>query len=317
MPLRSLIARVPGAKFAYSSAARASRRIATALRRPPADAPLIAPPTAEEVADFRSLARQNRRSRKPIVDARTPAVVTMTSHGSRLRTVHYALESIARGTTLPSRIILWVDEPVTGAWSRRLRRLEARGLEVIRVEKGLRVHTKYYPYATSLPSHRLPLVTSDDDIMYPSSWLADLLAAYERHPGSIACFRAHTIVVENGSIAPYTSWRPCVTVEPSFATFGTSVSGQVFPPALLDIARDAGTAFADVAPNNDDIWLHHLAVAAGIRAAQVRPSPLLFPFVPGTQETGLFLSNYWDGGNDRQVQATYTAQDAERIAADS
>ena len=41
-------------------------------------------------------------------------VVSMTSHGSRIRRIHYGIQSIARGTLRPTRMILWIDEELKG-----------------------------------------------------------------------------------------------------------------------------------------------------------------------------------------------------------
>ena len=48
----------------------------------------------------------------PIVSPGGP-VVSLTTHGDRVRSVYLVIESIGRGQTLPSRIILW-DETILG-----------------------------------------------------------------------------------------------------------------------------------------------------------------------------------------------------------
>ena len=97
--IRSIIAAIPGAR-------RLGRKLG-----------LVAPPPGFDDApsrqvrrDLRRLALRNRFSRASIVDPTSTFVVTMTTHGARLRDVHVALESIARGTVLPARVILWLDE---------------------------------------------------------------------------------------------------------------------------------------------------------------------------------------------------------------
>ena len=49
-----------------------------------------------------------------------------------------------------------------------LRRLERRGLEV-RLTQNYGPHTKYYPSLADAIADGLPLVTADDDILYPAA----------------------------------------------------------------------------------------------------------------------------------------------------
>jgi hypothetical protein len=267
-------------------------------------------------ADLRALAKSNRRSRASIIDTGSPVAVTMTTYGKRIRSVHLAIESIARGTVLPGRIVLWLDDP-TLRIPRGLRRLQRRGLEIELVEHGFRVHTKYYPYVRSIAAHVVPVVTSDDDILYPPDWLKGLVDASARHPESVIAYRAHTITLTADGMGSYGAWRHCETTEPGFRHFGTSVSGQLFPPAFLDFVREQGEGFRATTPNADDIWLHHLTLAAGTTTAQIHDRPQHFAFIPGTQSTGLYLSNAWAGDNDVQIAATYTAADIDRMRADT
>ncbi|MCJ1686524.1 hypothetical protein [Rathayibacter sp. VKM Ac-2927] len=260
----------------------------------------------------------NRVSRRPVVDPAGEVVVTMTTHGERIRRVHVAIESIARGSARPARLVLWLDDPALfTALPASLERLRRRGLE-IRLVDGYRVHTKYYPHLLSGRAGERDLVTSDDDIVYPRSWLRGLLDARSRYPReTVLCYRAHRVLVADGVVAPYTSWPPVADTRAGFDVFGTSVSGQLFPSELMVAIAEHGDAFREVAPDADDIWLHVRAVDAGYRVAQIEPAAELFPFVPRTQQTGLYLVNYWDGGNDRQAGASYTPEVTARIAADA
>jgi hypothetical protein len=275
-----------------------------------------APPNRAVRNDLRRLKLRNVFSKRSVLDSQSRLVVTMTTHGSRIDTVYLAIESIARGTSRPHRLALWLDDP-TLVVPARVKRLQKRGLEVRVVDAGLKVHTKYYPYTVSRDPHEFALVTSDDDILYPPEWLESLNSRHKSSPSSIICYRAHTIALSPDGIAPYATWSPCTTTEPSFLTFGTSVSGQLFPPEFLDYVRGVGDAFLHTAANNDDIWLHHLAVSSGTRVSQVTSHPQHFPFVPGTQSSGLYFSNFWGDANDRQIASTYTASDVKQLRAEA
>ncbi|MCW5893785.1 MAG: hypothetical protein KIT14_24995 [bacterium] len=265
-------------------------------------------------AELLRLALRSRVSRRAAVDPACPTVVTMTTHRARLASVHLALESIARGTVRPGRLLLWIDDPallaaLPGSW----RRLERRGVEILPAARE-GVHTKWFPYVHGADRHTRPLVTADDDMIYPPGWLAGLVAAHRRHPGDVLCYRAHRMRFDGEALAPYPTWGPCRDGVATIANFGTSVSGQLFPPHLLDAIAGAGTGFRDRCPHADDVWLHHCALRAGARVRQIVPEPIHFEFIPRTQDVALHRTNF-SRDNDLQIAATYDAADLARVRA--
>ena len=114
-------------------------------------------------------------------------VVSLTSYGKRIRTVCLAIESIARGSMLPSRLILWIDDiAVFDNLPSGIRRLRQRGLEV-RFCRNYGPHKKYYPYLASVETIEAPLVTADDDLLYPRYWLKELVEAFRQCPDVVNC----------------------------------------------------------------------------------------------------------------------------------
>lgn len=217
-----------------------------------------------------------RYSRRPLTgDA--PVVVSMTSYGHRLRTVHLALESIGGGRERPRRLILWLDDADAVAHPpAALARLQRRGLEILPTSDW-GPHKKYYPYAASLPRHTLPLVTADDDVLYGWRWLSGLLARHRQHPGDVVAHRAHRIVLVRGCIAPYAQWSDLRRDEAGPRTFATGHSGVLYPPAMLDALREAGTSFTGCAPYADDVWLHATALRSGTTVRPVTDGLTTFP----------------------------------------
>ncbi len=107
--------------------------------------------------------------------------MSLTSYGPRIATVWKTIESIGAGSVKPRRIILWLDDPAALADPpASLRRLQTRGGLEIRGCPDYGPHKKYFPYVTSiLPEHPTrTLVTADDDVYYPATWLEELLAAH-------------------------------------------------------------------------------------------------------------------------------------------
>lgn len=256
----------------------------------------------------------NQRATTPVLgDA--AVIVSLTTVGARLDTVAYTIESIASGRVRPCRLILWLDDPE--AFAQRpasLRRLEERGLEVGLTE-NLGPHTKYFPTLSTALSDGLPLVTADDDILYPRRWLSDLLAAAELNPGTVNCYRASVIALDGDAIAPYDSWPRCKDTSASVTRFATGVSGVFYPMTMVAELHRRDKGFCNTAPRADDLWLHWVALRSGTAVRQISSTPRHFPFIPGTQETSLVSSNVGAGANDVQIAALYEPEDVATLAA--
>lgn len=269
----------------------------------------------------RSLTRRVSRDPNSPLIGDAPVIVSLTTYGSRLLTVDQTIESIGRGSIRPTRLILWLDEASTFDEARaRLSKLIARGLEV-RLTENLGPHKKYFPALAELRSRSdLTLVTADDDVLYPHTWLQVLVKASQKDPAAVHCYRARQISVRDGSIAPYVGWKRRLalpTVRATPRTFATGVSGVLYPQRMIDALSEKGLAFVDVAPRADDVWLHAVAVENEVRVRQVGTLPRQFPLVKGSQQSSLTDENVGDGGNDRQIAATYSPLVLRRLIANS
>lgn len=274
-------------------------------------------PSREVVAEIARLRLRNLTTRDSIVDPDGETVVCVKTHGERVRVVWAALESIAAGEGRPRRFLLVLDEPDLGApLPAPLRRLQRRGLEIVAADPRLKMYGKFWPYVISEERHAISLTIADDDALYPRRWLRELVDAYRERPSLIHAFRAHEVVCADGALVPYHLWIPATGTTASFAHFATGVSGRIMPPELLERLRDEGEAFLERAPRADDVWIHAVAVRAGIRTAQVGERSENYPFVPGTQATGLYLTNVAGRGNDGQLAASLEDTDIACICAD-
>lgn len=256
----------------------------------------------------------NRFRRASITAAGGP-VVSLTSYGERVERAYLVIESIANGNILPSRLILWLDDQdLFDNPPPSLRRLTRRGLEV-RLAANDGPHTKYYPYIELVDGFHIPLVTADDDILYPPQWLAGLQHAFGERPDVINCYRARVITFRENRLSKYEHWQLCQSTEPSFQHFALGVSGVIYPPKFLAALKHAGRTFVSCCPKADDIWLHVQAIRAGYKVRQLTTHAFHFPMLPGTQDNALQLSNVSGtlAGNDRQAQLTYNELDLERL----
>lgn len=236
-------------------------------------------------------------------------VISLTTHGTRLNKVFYAIESLARGT-VQAPIVLWLDEPdFNRKWPRSLRRLVRRGLEVRCSDGMFGPHTKYWPMFREVVGTGKRVATADDDIIYPIWWLDRLLETQAHRPDSVVCYRAHRIEMRDGDILPYAKWTSVDNCSPSFLHFATGVSGVLYPIVAIDALVAAGDSFLTVTPKADDIWLHAVELRNGIKVRQVFGYSRNFAIVPSTQLNGLIILNILGGGNDEQMKKVYTDAD--------
>jgi hypothetical protein len=246
-------------------------------------------------------------------------VVSLTTVGKRSAIVYLAIESIARGSVRPSRLILWIDDKelfrnLPGA----IRRLQRRGLEV-KLCNNYGPHTKYYPYLESKFAFDAPLVTADDDILYPRYWLKKLIEANRECPGAVNCYWARVIELDSGGVKEYSSLKRCSSTRLSFRHIALGVMGVIYSPSFLAVVKCAGTGFQSCCPRQDDLWLHVQALRAGYRVRQIFPQLPYFSFhgIPGSQQTALSYENVTHGdGCDQQIRATYTQADIQLLRND-
>jgi hypothetical protein len=263
------------------------------------------------------LALRNRLSTACVL-GEADAVVCVTTYGSRLEASAMALESIGAGRLRPRRLILWLDDnEAYRNLPASLQRLQKRGLEILLTD-NYGPHTKYFPYVISQSVHQLPLVTADDDIMYPKSWLKDLVHRHTEQPDLIHCHWASRITADESGIARYISWPNCTSREPSTTHFALGVSGVIYPPTMLDALASYGPEFRELSPTADDVWLHWVALRQGFRVQQIHSRPRHFPLIPGTQDITLMESNNVPGlGNDKWIAGLYTPDDVLDLIASS
>lgn len=243
-------------------------------------------------------------------------MLSLTTHGHRLETVWGTLESIADGESRPNRTLLFLDERIgRDQLPKSLHELKARGLELLFV-RDLGPHTKYFyavPIALAMDQ---PLVTIDDDVIYPRWWLARLYQAHQENRNVINCYRARDMKFDHsGNLLRYVNWPFTSSTEPRNSVFFTGVSGVIYPVAFLRLLHKAGQGFIERCPKSDDIWLNFVAARTGFRVRQITADAQHFLMMPGTQDLALWAQNQ-TGGNDRQLVATYDPPTLVRVRAD-
>ncbi|WKD62100.1 hypothetical protein CCICO_10505 [Corynebacterium ciconiae DSM 44920] len=247
---------------------------------------------------------RNRTSRTPLPQ-HPEVIITLTSHGRRLRWVHLAIESVAHA----GPVELWL-EPRDYAAPRPagLQRLCDRGLRIRKAEPGLGPHTKYLPAARAHPGRWL--ITIDDDVLYLPWCVPRLIDAARPH--HITAHRAHRIRLNNQRIAPYSQWRPVRSTDASLLHVATGVSAVCYPPRFVHTLAQLSRQDLGASLRCDDLFLHHAALRAGLPVAQVRPRPAHFPLLPSAAWRPLVRSNL-SRGNDAAIAQLYSVEDVQQL----
>jgi len=243
-----------------------------------------------------------------LVDTNINVVVSLTSYDPRISRVFATIESIGEGKIKPKRLILYLDNSFKQKKiPNSIKRLEKRGLEIIFCHDD-GPHKKYRPYLLSQETHTLPLVTADDDVLYPKNWLNDLFDAHENNSKIIYCHRARALKQNDLEIAPYRTWDACINTEAGLDVFSLGVSGVIYPASFLNRIRvlSSTNVFYAITPYADDIWLNMLARFWGYKKQQIRNNPAEFAQIPLSSSSALHHKNVAQGENDVQITKMMT-----------
>jgi len=249
------------------------------------------------------LNRANRRENE--------LVVSLTSFPARAKAVSYTIESILSQEVKPDRVVLWLagsqfpnkekDLP------RRLLRLRQYGLE-IRWTTDIRSFKKLIPALQTFPD--AVIVTADDDVYYPPTWLGGLYADYLRQPDKIHCNRGNRIQFNNETCLPepYNQWGLNFLnhEESGKDVLMTGVGGVLYPPHSLfkDVCRE--DLFMTMARDADDIWFWAMAALQGTAIKVVKDNQNDFDPVFIVNAPSLWSHNV-QGNNDKVFDRLFSS----------
>jgi len=255
---------------------------------------------------YRCLAIFGKRSGITEVKRNPPLIISLTSIPERFNKLHLCIEALFRQSIKPDRLILWLSETDTKI-PNSIQNLTKRGLEIkfckdIRSFKKIIYALKEFPNAL--------IVTADDDIFYPSTWLEELFSAYQKEPGLIHCHRAHLITKNSdGTIKKYKEWKFCAEgiEEPSPLLFPTGEGGVLYAPGMLNTEVTNETVFTRLCPTADDVWLKAMSLLNNYSCKKISRYKTSFTQIKGTQTKALWKENTTAGANknDDQIKAVF------------
>ncbi len=204
-------------------------------------------------------------SKKRDIQNTVPIIVSMTSFPARIQKVWITIESMLRQENAPEKIILWLSR---NQFQKELEDLpselveqQSRGLTIRFVDGDIRSHKKYYFAFKEFPDKYI--LTIDDDLLFPSTFVEDTYQCALRHPKSI--------IAHFGSVFQWKSdidyfekiHRRVEPEETGRHLFFGSGGGTLFPPNKLAPIMDNIDDITGLCPTADDIYLNALSRIAG------------------------------------------------------
>lgn len=238
-------------------------------------------------------------------------ILSVTSYPKRIGTVAEMLRDILNQTTLPDRIILWLNYAEFADCkipADLLALIEENDLIELRYgDENLKPHDKYYWSMVRYPE--ACVITIDDDLFYDHGMVARLIEAHKRWPYAIIASRSHLVTLgENGDIAPYKEWvheQEEFLDAPRFDLLATSGAGTLFPPHLLPAEAFDRQKLTELTPITDDLWLMTWALLSNIPVVATGNPHLTY--VDNTQQDALCIINLENGGNDVVLEKLFEA----------
>lgn len=263
--------------------------------------------TQRAIADY--LTRRLRRDylafiegqwKSPPTWERSNYRLSLTSWRPRLVNLPLVLLALCQQTLRPKEIIVWLTpddrKAIAGNIIERFSDFEVRFATC----DDLKPHKKWLPVVEEGQTD--PFVICDDDIIYPRDWFKRLVAE-DRIDSYVGC-KCHRIIVgAAGAIAPYSMWQKQISSNgvPSHGIFVTGVGGAIIHPHRIPRKFVDRAEISRNCPTADDVWLKAAHLAAGIPCYKTQYS---FPCleIPGSETSGLAMSNVDREGNDEQIQ---------------
>ncbi len=242
-------------------------------------------------------------------------IVSFTSFPKRINKVWFVVERILRQTLKPDKLILWLSKeqfPTLDFLPKKLLNQQKRGLEIVLVEGNIRSHKKYYYAIKEYPEDYI--ITIDDDIIYKTNLIQNLVEAEKKNPGCICSGARELPTYKNGILQPYNKWfincykewskkNEFLDANPGKKYFFLTGIGTIYPPhSLYEDICNIELALK-LCPLADDVWLNTMARLKGTNVIFV-PGFDRYREVDFSNNVKLWSVNGWLGLNDIQIEFT-------------
>jgi len=207
---------------------------------------------------------------------RIKAVISLTSLPARLPILPLALESIFSQSVIGEDVILWLPAAagIEKLARKSLKKFCDAGLD-LRFVEDVGPHTKLI-YALR-EFHDLPIITLDDDMLYPYNTIQVLWEQYLRNRNAVIANWAREIAFDkNGKVLGVRSGKLLTPplqekrLEQDTAFVGTAnmyafpygTCGVLYPPGSLSDQVFDVKLFRQLCPKEDDLWFKAMSLLA-------------------------------------------------------
>jgi hypothetical protein len=239
------------------------------------------------------------RTGKKIKNLDRDLIVSLTSYEPRFKKLILTLKCLLSQDVEPDRIILWVSYedhakiPISITnLSKKFKTFEIRQCEDIKSYKKLIPTLERFPNSY--------IVTADDDVYYPRSWLSSLIVTLPCTK-TIVTHRAHKPKFMNGSLAPYNQWEHCVSQANKSIIMPTGIGGVLYTPECFVDQVFEEAKFMTLAPTADDIWFFWMARIKNTAIVLSGKKINIVTWI-GTDTGGLAEKNVYSNENDLTIK---------------
>ena len=255
--------------------------------------------------------RRQKGTQKPT--SKSSYIISLTSIPSRMHTVHVVIESLLTQKYKPEHVILWLsefDRNGNKIFDRDqlptlLKKQMKRGL-LVNFCDDIRSYRKLLPSMKQYPNSHI--VTADDDIIYPSDWLARLVSVHEKHPECVVCYRGVKITFDqNKKLSPYLNWPEFTNkYQPSFDLFPQGGEGTIYPVGTFNQNAFDKDVFLKICLTADDVWFKAMSLHNNVKCVKITEYHNDFLRVRDSQgENTLHHVNNILGQNDIQINDVF------------
>ena len=190
-------------------------------------------------------------------------IVSLTSFHVRIPKLWIVVESILRQSVKPDRIILHLQVKDIKELPKRLLEMQKRGVEIEICDTSLRSHNKYWHVFKKYPNDCI--ITIDDDIIYRSDFIVNLLNFHKEHPNTIITNWSKEIKQET---PVYKNWPEATPFKKAKALLPIGVAGVLYPSGCMYKDVLDKRLIKELCLTADDIWLTCMALLNGTQKIQ-------------------------------------------------
>ncbi|MBB1296282.1 hypothetical protein [Pseudoalteromonas sp. SR41-7] len=221
-------------------------------------------------------------------------IVSLTSYGERINSVHHVVESLKSQTCQVDKIILWLDETELSRAElpKELLNLEDELFEV-QFCPNYKSYKKLVPTLLAYPNTNV--ITFDDDIVIPHNTVEALVEANVRYQNTIIATRGRLMSAsDEGEFDSYDTWSLINNSSEVFANYcilPVGYGGVFYPSGSLSSEVCNVAEFTARADNADDIWFKCMSLLNHTPTLILpRDVSKNYKVIENSQETALYLT---------------------------